>query len=119
MIHERYQVSGMPVGGGDRITGQYIHRDFCTNKKDMETDQHFVTPDGFELIEVQHDTIEPVRVRPIKLPNEVGKYDYYCRICHANLFQFEKQDYKFCPNCGMALDWSEAGSANTELMEED
>ena len=103
MVPERYQVSGIPIGGGERVTGQYVHRDFCTDKKDVETDQHFITPDGFELIEVQRDTIEPVRAKPKREQTGVG--DYRCPNCNA-AFITELGITPFCGRCGMALDWS-------------
>lgn len=95
MLNERYQVSGAPVSPayeGERITGYIIG----LSRKFLNVIDKY--GEGC-LVAVDPDTIEPVRVKPIRYQ----KSYHECPNCQA----YVHDQYPHCPDCGMALDWNE------------
>lgn len=105
MIIERYMVSGMPVGKEEKIAGCGF-LDACGRA--------FIFPSSTgvgiykngsamvdKVVEIAPNTIEPVKVRPIKI-----KEFFRCPNCNV-AFILDFGITPFCGNCGQALDWSE------------
>lgn len=109
MIFERYMVSAVPVGGGERVTGYiiaaagrpvYLLTDCYAQ---ITNGQWYVRADlgggeYAESFEVNPDTIEPVRV-PITEDGYTG--NGICPSCR----NIVEEDQSFCDRCGMALEW--------------
>lgn len=123
MISERYQVSGVPVDGGERVTGYYIvcwGMDYIMPKDAVYSDDEFPN-----FIQVDPATIEPVRVRPIVNYITKSQADVNCPNCESLIFRCfmigdwneSQKRHEYCKSCGMALDWSEPTRLD-DLMEE-
>lgn len=118
-IPERYMASGAPVDGGERVTGQRL--DICYTT--------YIVRGGFtavgdilcinDYVEVDPDTIEPVKAEPIR--TDVDHEDYFtavfrCPECEKILLDYDYGRAKlgiyqsralkrprYCDQCGMAL----------------
>jgi len=101
-IPEYHMRSGVPVGGGERVTGYYIDRISVDGKKSepiiFNDSKH---PNGWYSVEVDPETLEPIRVKPIR----IGRQAFQCPQCNMIMNPFG-QATNFCHHCGMALDWS-------------
>lgn len=106
MINERYQVSAVPIGVGDRVTGYFTYTAFGAKGflpsivvfNGGQTSPHIIDP----------ATIEPLKVRPKRERTAVG--DYRCPNCNA-AFIDGLGTTPYCGNCGQALEWEESSNA--------
>lgn len=100
---ERYQVSAVPVGGGERTTGYYAHIGWTGRQK------HYIIPgyaSNFYGIEIDPATIEPVRVKPILVYDDYEKrHRPKCPSCG----RYIREETTFCywPDCGQAVEWQD------------
>lgn len=102
MINERYQVSAVPIDGGDRATGYYrVDRNGKVLLYPADYTKH-QNPKEF-LIEsfiIDPATIEPVKVKPIK--KWVDGYGEM-ELCPNCIIIYHRNN-EFCHACGMAID---------------
>jgi len=116
-IPEHYWVSAVPLGGDERIEGNLcVYCDAYDHKKYYcirDADWH-----NTEDIEVDPETIEPVRVKPIFDPTEYLPESIYCPNCNYDLMggidPDAEHDPPHCWECGQALDWSDGGEMSAE-----
>lgn len=104
-IPERYMVSAVPMGGGERVTGylcKHYAKDRCT---DGYVDVIQVCDELNCHVVIDPATIEPVkrRVRDIRAHTHSDGRGGYCPECDRLVLD----DWKYCANCGQALDWEE------------
>jgi len=110
-IPEHYQVSAVPVGGGERVTGYYaevgLHRVVLTGQIVKDKDNYL----DWERREVDPATVEPVKTNPIFDPNEYLPESIYCPNCNYDLMggiePDAEHDPPYCWECGQALDWED------------
>lgn len=88
------------IDNGESVTGYYFYTE--------GDNKHWIWKCGEFKREIDPDTLEPVRVKPIKVYDDYCKADRYkCPNCNNYIIT----GAHFCQwrDCGMAIDWEEIG----------
>jgi len=110
---KRYQVSAVPVGGEERVTGYLVHTgDYpAGDESDEYLRDYYVITNGYTQDEIIPETIEPVRVKPIFDPTEYLPESIYCPNCNCDLMggidPDAEHDPPYCWECGQAISWDD------------
>ena len=103
MDEKRYMVTAKRVDTGETIRGYYVGPMGCTGTR---YSKHSIYHASGPRTEIDPDTIEPVRVKPIA--KNTGHF--HCPSCNVAYLTYT-EDGKihnttpFCGNCGIRLDW--------------
>lgn len=75
-------------------------------EKNKETNKYHAVCDCCYEYSDEYDTLNDCWNTPIDEDGEIIFDEWLCPCCRTR-YEVDYDDYKFCPNCGQAIDWSD------------